>query len=370
MDFSMFQDLYDLLAQSLPRWSRPYLDPTLTVLMAAAIAVVARLTVLRWLQRLSATNKIPHDDIVVDALKRRAITWTVLGTIFVQLEALPWRVRSIAVAQNVVAAVLIISVTLALVRLVSRLAAVNARAADAGVGGTTLVRYISTTLLIIVGMVAVLALFGISVVPMFTALGVGGLAVALAFQDTLANVFSGVNLTLARQIRVGDYIEIGELEGFVADIGWRATTLRTMTGTQIFIPNKKLAESVMVNYSRSDIGMFVTLEFKVGLDEDPERIETIVADELVLAAADMPGIRSEEPPIVRFKAFADSALAFAAYVAIRNFQDRFLITHTLMKRLHRRFKAEKIIIPVPQRAIQALAPAPSPPPTPGAPPTS
>jgi hypothetical protein len=64
-----------------------------------------------------------------------------------------------------------------------------------------------------IGMVSVLALFGISVVPMITALGVGGLAVALAFQDTLANVFAGLNLTLARQIRVGDYIEVGEARG-------------------------------------------------------------------------------------------------------------------------------------------------------------
>jgi small-conductance mechanosensitive channel len=359
MDIPLLQDLYTAIAQALPRWLRAYLDPTLVVLAAAAIAVTARLTVLRWLQRLSGRNTIPYDDIIVDALKRRAIAWAVLGTIFVQLEALPWRPRSITVAQNVVAALLIMSVTLALVRLVSRVASVHARTADAGVGGTTLVRYISTTLLVIIGMIAVLALFGISVVPMFTALGVGGLAVALAFQDTLANVFSGVNLTLARQIRVGDYIELGELEGFIADIGWRATTLRTLTGTQIFIPNKKLAESVMVNYSRSDTGMSVTLDLIVGHDEDPERIEAIVLDELARAAAEVPGIRGEEPPLVRFKRFAESALEFKAFVAIRHFQDRFLLSHTLMKRLHRRFKAEQVVIPVPQRAVRMM-PAPTP----------
>jgi len=358
MDIPVLNDLYVALVRALPRGLRPYLDPTLIVLLAGAIAVVARLTVLRWLQRLSARNDVVYDDIVVDGLKRRAITWTVLGTLFVQLEALPWRPRSIAVAQNIVAAVLIMSVTLALVRLVSRLATAHAGSADAGVGGTTLVRYITSSLVVFVGMVAVLALFGISVVPMFTALGVGGLAVALAFQDTLANVFSGINLTLARQIRVGDYIELGELEGFVADIGWRSTMLRTLIGTQIFIPNKKLAESVMINYSRSDTGMFVTLAFIVGHDEDPERVEAVVTDEIARAVAEVPGIRAEEPPIVRFRAFAESALEFKTFVAIRNYQDRFLITHTLMKRLHRRFRAEQIVIPVPRRAVQ-IVPAPA-----------
>lgn len=364
MDIPILSDLYDALAGALPRSLRGYLDPTLTVLCAAAIAVVLRFTVLHWLYRLSAANKIPYDDILVDGLKRRAIAWAVLGTIYAQLEDLPWRPRTITIGQNIVAAVIIVSVTLALVHLVSRLASAYAHTAEAGVGGTTLVRYISTTLLIVVGMVAVLALFGISVVPMFTALGVGGLAVALAFQDTLANVFSGLNLTLARQIRVGDYIQVLELEGFVVDIGWRATTLRAPDGPQIFIPNKKLAESVMVNFNRSDPGMSVSLSFRVGLEVDPARVEALVLDEILQAAAALPGIRLEEPPTVRFKAFGDSALEFRASAAIRSFQDRFFLHHELMKRLHRRLRAEGLEVPAPQRVVRMAEPPsrPAPPP--------
>jgi len=355
MDIPILQDVYDALSQALPRSLRGYLDPILIVLAVAAIAGLLRLTLLRWLHRLSAANANPYDDIVAEGLKRRAVGWAVLTALFIEVEALPWRARTIAVTQNVIAALLILSVTLALIRLVSRLAATHAHTADAGVGGTTLVRYISTTVLVIVGMVAVLALFGISVVPMFTALGVGGLAVALAFQDTLANVFSGLNLTLARQIRVGDYVEVGELEGFIIDIGWRATTLRTLEGPHAFIPNKKLAESVMVNLSRSDPGMSVAIEFRVALEIDPDRVEAVVLDEVVRAAAALPGIRAEEPPIVRFRAFGESALEFRAFVAVRSYQDRFLIKHEVMKRLHRRLRAEGITVPVPQRVVRAVA---------------
>jgi small-conductance mechanosensitive channel len=181
------------------------------VVLAAAIAVLARVTLLRWLRRLSAGElESVYDDIVVDNLKRRAIVWTVLGTVLCSSRRCRGdRARSPS-GQDIVAAALIMSVTLALVGLVSRLALAHAYglSAGAGVGGTTLVRYISTTVLLFIGAVSVLALFGISVVPMITALGIGGLAVALAFQDTLANVFAGLNLTLARQIRVGDYIEL------------------------------------------------------------------------------------------------------------------------------------------------------------------
>jgi small-conductance mechanosensitive channel len=210
MDTLAPQDLHTAILRALPDALGGYLDPTLIVLSAAAAGVLARFTVFRWLRRLSLLNKSPYDDIIVDGLKRRVVAWTVLGALYLQVPALPWQPGARATVQTVLAALLVASVTLALMRLVSALVHAYGTISAAGVGGTTLIRYISTSILLFIGVVSVLALFGISVVPAITALGVGGLAVALAFQDTLANVFSGINLTLARQIRVGDYIELGE----------------------------------------------------------------------------------------------------------------------------------------------------------------
>lgn len=363
-DLTFLQDLHDAIARGLPRALRGYLDPALILLGAAALGVLARYTLFRWLRKLTVATHRPYDDIIIQNLTRRVIAWTVLGTMYVQAEALPWRGRTITVAQDIIAALLILSVTLVLVRMVSAIVVAYGNTRAAGVGGTTLIRYVVTTVVLFIGIVSVLALFGISIVPAVTALGVGGLAVALAFQDTLANVFSGLNLSLARQIRVGDYIELGgprdgQIDGFVVDIGWRATTLRTLMGLQVFIPNKKLSESIMANYTR-DPGLSVELAFRVGLECDPFHVEAVVLDEMQQAIAAVPGIRPDEPATVRFKAFADWSLEFKIYVTIVSFQDRFFIHHELMKRLHRRLQLEKIAVPIPGQRVQLEGPPSAP----------
>jgi len=351
------QDMHAALARALPEALGGYLDPALIVLVAAAVGVLARFTLFHWLRRLLLLNKSPYDDIVIDGLKRRVIAWTVLGALYLQVPALPWQPRTIATVQTVLAALLVASVTLVLMRVVSALVHAYGTTSAAGVGGTTLIRYVAAVALLFMGAVSVLALFGISVVPAITALGVGGLAVALAFQDTLANVFSGLNLTFSRQVRPGDYIEVGEAtSGFVIDIGWRATTLRGLDGLNVFIPNKKLAEAVMINYTLG-AAMSVELAFRVDLGSRPQRVEALVVDEMRLAAAALPGLRQDTPAIVRFKAFGEWALEFRAYVEILSFQDRMYLRHELMMRLHDRLLREGIALPRQRILIDAPTPA-------------
>src|SRR5205814_7793895 len=94
-----------------------------------------------------------------------------------------------------------------------------------------------------------LDVLGVKITPLLTALGVGGLAVALALQDTLSNLFAGVHLLADRPIRVGDYVKIAEnIEGHVVDVGWRSTRVRTLGNNVMIVPNKRVAESVIVNY--------------------------------------------------------------------------------------------------------------------------
>jgi len=99
------------------------------------------------------------------------------------------------------------------------------------------------------GALVILNGLGLSITPMLTALGVGGLAVALALQKPLANFFAGVFLTLAGQIRVGDFVtpDSGQ-EGIVADFGWRSTRLRMLVNNLVIVPNSKLAQAVVVNH--------------------------------------------------------------------------------------------------------------------------
>jgi small-conductance mechanosensitive channel len=103
----------------------------------------------------------------------------------------------------------------------------------------------------IIGCLVLLSGLGVSITPMITALGIGGLAISLALQDTLSNFFAGLHLLIEKPIRLGDFVKLewGQ-EGYVANIGWRTTRLRMSSNDLVIVPNNKLMQSVVINYSR------------------------------------------------------------------------------------------------------------------------
>lgn len=340
-----------LALEVLPRSARGYADVIAEIVFALLLGLLLRFIVLPVLVRISAKNDWPIDDIITANLRDRALGWSILAGMLAAMPDMPWKARSIAAGEKVIAALLALSVTLTLMRMVSEIVGRNQSPTG---GGTTLIKYIINSLVLMLGVGAVLGLFGVSVFPALTALGVGGLAVALAFQDTLANVFAGVNLSASRQIRVGDFVSIEpKVDGFVTDIGWRTTTLRTLDDLLIYIPNKRLAEAVMVNYSRPDTSMWIEVFVRVGLDVDPEAVEAILADEIRQARAALPGLR-DEAPALRYRV-GDFSLEVRAYIPIRHFVDRNPLTATMVKRLVRRLQREGLAIPVPQHVVRVTS---------------
>ena len=126
--------------------------------------------------------------------------------------------------------------------------------------------------MVILGSLILLRHFNVSITPILTALGVGGLAVALALQDTLSNLFGGFYVAVAGQVRLGDYIKLntGE-EGYVTDIGWRCTTFRAPANNMIIVPNAKLAQAIVTNYNLPEKRMAANFVVTVGYDCDPGR---------------------------------------------------------------------------------------------------
>ena len=123
-------------------------------------------------------------------------------------------------------------------------------------------------------MLVILTGLGLQITPILTALGVGGLAVALALQDTLANLFAGFYLTVAKHIRIGNYIKLssGE-EGYLVDIDWRASRLRQLTNNTVLVPNAKLSQSIVTNYHSPEHELVVTIEASVDYASDLDRVE-------------------------------------------------------------------------------------------------
>jgi len=198
-----------------------------------------------------------------------------------------------------------------------------------------------------------LNVMGISIAPLLTALGVGGLAVALALQDTLANLFAGIHILVERSIRVGDFVrlETGQ-EGYVDDITWRTTRIRMLPNNIVVIPNNKLSQSVVTNYFLPERQMALPIRVGVSYDADIDIVEQTLLEVAQKAIGEVPGLLATPAPQVRFiPGFGESSLDFTLVAQVREFADQAPVQHELRKRIFKQFKAKSIEIPYPHRTV-------------------
>ena len=167
---------------------------------------------------------------------------------------------------------------------------------------STLTEVLAGLIIWILGLLTLLQqVFEVDIRAILAALGVGGLAVALALQDTLSNLFAGFYVSVARQIRIGDFVKIDAGQnGYVQDIGWRSTTLRDLSGNLIFIPNNKLAQSIVTNYNlpQRPVGLGITVP--VTYDADPSQVERLLTEVGFAAIGQVPGLLKEPAPSAKF----------------------------------------------------------------------
>jgi len=147
----------------------------------------------------------------------------------------------------------------------------------------SVIRSVLRIAIVAVGLLVAFGSLGISIAPALTALGVGGLAVALGLKDTLANLFAGIALLASRQVIPGDFIRFDGGEGYVVDISWRITTVRDAAGAFIYVPNEKLAQSTLTSVTRG--GMRLSIPFAVPQATDLPSFLRLVRERLVPSVA-------------------------------------------------------------------------------------
>ena len=203
------------------------------------------------------------------------------------------------------------------------------------------------------GILLLLDNLGVSLTAVWTSLGIGSIAVALALQDTLSNFFAGVYLRLDRPVKVGDYVKIeGKEEGRVDHLGWRSTWIKTRDNTVVVVPNAKLSSSVLTNYSMPGPQLDCTVRFSVGYDADLERVEAIVVAEAKAAAGKIPALLAEPAPYVELiPGFGAYALNLQLNFTVANYEAQYPAQHELRKRILARFRKEGVAIPFPQRDV-------------------
>ncbi|MER5748489.1 mechanosensitive ion channel family protein [Streptomyces sp. NPDC002088] len=332
---------------------------TLDDLILAGIALAAGLlaaflsrTLLRWLAKHAKRTRWSGDDVVVDAL-RTVVPWAAIAGGAAAAAAVLPLTRSVQRHVNQSLTVLLIFVvTLSAARVIAGLVQSVTQSRSGVAGSATIFVNITRVLVLAIGFLVVLQTLGISIAPLLTALGVGGLAVALALQDTLANLFAGIHILASKTVQPGDYIRLssGE-EGYVVDINWRQTTVRQLSNNLVVIPNGQLAKTNMTNYTRPEQQLTVLVQVGVAYDSDLEHVERVTTEVVAEVMTGITGALPDHEPAVRFHTFGDSRIGFTVILGVGEFSDQYRIKHEFIKRLHQRYRQEGIRIPAPTRTV-------------------
>lgn len=329
------------------------LIPSATAILSIAILLVLRKVAFGILTKWARMTETDLDDIIIRSFKIPSIYWIIAIGLYIGVAISGLPEKYIFYLSKTIHVIVILSVTVATANLSGKIFTTYIQKSKLPIPATGLANGILKGVILVLGLLIALSVIGISITPFLTALGVGGLAVALALQDTLSNLFAGVHILVEKSVRVGDFIklETGQ-EGYVEDITWRTTRIRMLQNNMVIIPNSKLSQSIVTNYNLPEKSMSLVIPIGVSYSSDPEKVERILIEEVTKAVGHIPGLLGNPGPAVRFiPGFGDSSLNFTLVCQVKEFADQFPVQHELRKIILRRFRQEGIEIPFPHRTV-------------------
>jgi small-conductance mechanosensitive channel len=329
------------------------LIPMTITLFSASVLLGIRIILIKILRKWTSKTKTQLDNIIISSLRLPSLYWCIAISIYIGIALSELPTKYIHYLNRGIDVIIIISITIAVANLSGKLFRNYIETSNLPIPTTGLAYSIIKGTIFIIGFLIMLNMLGISITPLLTALGVGGLAVALALQDTLANLFAGIHILMEKSIRISDFVklETGQ-EGYIEDITWRTTRVRMLPNNMVIIPNSVLAKSIITNYYLPEKRMSLLISIGVSYSSDPEKVEEILIDEVKKSVGEIPGLLGDPEPLVRFiPGFGQSSLDFTLICQVQEFVDQYLAQHELRKKIFKRFKQEGIEIPFPHRTV-------------------
>jgi len=329
-----------------------WLAPAAFLAGGLVLGLLAEKLGLRFLLR--AARKIHFDSvsILINSLRGMVFLWVFLAGLSGALTSTPLKPESAQFFGHIPRILFLFSLTVVLARAAAGFFNMYANRKSADTMASSLLPLIIRLIVYAIGIMAILQSLGIAITPVLTAMGVGGLAVALALQETLSNLFAGMQILAAGQVKPGDFIRLdtGE-EGYVADVTWRNTSTRAISRNMIIVPNSKLAAAILTNYYQPEKQMLVYVPVGVHYDSDLGQVERVTLEVAREVQAAVEGARRDHEPRIRYYEFGESSINFRTILAVEEFAESYLVTHEFIKRLHRRYSEEGIVIPFPIRTL-------------------
>ena len=369
-----FLNWWQSLTQSAAAIQIGWLDLLASGVILAAAALIAILfskVIFRLLLRATRLSAGALDDRIVRAARGPVTAYVILLGLYLAVElplALPPAFdevinRLVSLAAVGISAILINAIAAAVLGWIEEHLS-NANANAAGPGRWALPMARRTIVVIVFAMAGMVSLdiLGINISPLIAGLGIGGLAVALALQPTLSNLFAGTYVITEGVVSAGDYIEMeGGITGYVVDVNWRSTRLRTWTNNLVIIPNSRFAETIITNYSKPDEHVNVYLTCGVAYESDLQQVETISKQVLDAVLHTHPGAVPEYGAYVGYESFGDSNIDLWLFIQAQDRLSSFEVQSEIIKQLHTRFNADGIVINYPVRTLRFADDTPPPP---------
>jgi len=322
--------------------------------IALALCLLARSIVLKLLNRkISEHHSFTH--VFLHAIRFPSILWCLAAALSIAIQNANPSPALVYWANKGIGAFLIISATLVLGSIFVRMTMIYGERYNMPFAVAGLSRTLTYVFVFSIGFLMLLRLFDVTITPILTALGVGGLAVALALQDTLANLFAGVHILIEQPVGVGDFIKLssGE-EGTVRDIGWRTTRIQSAGNNMTVIPNTKITTSTLTNYSLPERRVSVDIGILAAHSADHNLIAEIALD----VAAETPGVLDEPAPAVSFDpGVLPTHLQMKLVVHVPTHADGGPAQSHIRRRLLDRFRDADVPLPFPLPDRRALTDA-------------
>lgn len=318
--------------------------PTIIALGIIAALFICRGIVIHMLRKWETGHAGHANATILQSLKMPSIFWCVAIGLYVALELSELPRKYIIIVDRTIYILIIFSVTIAIANLAVKALENYTQRSDLNIPATGIILGVFKATIIIAGFLVILNILGISIAPLLTALGVGGLAVALALKDTLSNLFAGLHIIASKQVRPGDYIKLhsGE-EGLVTDITWRSTTITSGSNNIIIIPNANVASAIITNYEFPDKQLSLNFQITVPDVIDIDRLEKLTYDVAREIADNSPGAVHGFEPSVTFQAIAENGIVVSIHMKVTDFSSQNGVRHDLIKALHTRYAEEGII---------------------------
>lgn len=311
--------------------------------------------------KLAERTRFKWDDLLLRSFKGLPTVWITAAGLYLALGVGEIDEQIAQTGNAVLTVVAMGAAVLAAMRLIGGAVEEFSSQAATPTHSPTLVVNLAKLAVGVMGGFLILQNLGVEITPLITALGIGGLAVALALQDTLGNLFAGVQIILTRMVRPRDYVRLssGE-EGWVSDVRARHTTIETFPdGNLVTVPNAVLASATVKNYTFPHKALWVSVDVGVSYSSDLEHVERVAREVGREVLDDVKGGVKDQEPIFLYRAFGSSSIDFEVRLKVRDFRSQGPVRHEFIKRLHRRFGQEGIEIPFPIRTVVMKGPPPS-----------